>query len=59
VKLLNGPELQVLSHVTTTDDDFILKLFRVIPSHADPLDYSRPSILIQHGMFASAETWVD
>ena len=47
------------SHVTTTKDNYILKLFRLIPATADPEDFSRPSILLQHGLRGSSETWVN
>jgi len=54
VELL-GKDYAVESHVTTTEDGFILKMFRV--GKREP-QADRPVVLLQHGLLASAETFV-
>lgn len=49
---------KVESHVTTTEDGFILKMFRVTPDDKETSDKQRPVVLLQHGLLASAETFV-
>jgi hypothetical protein len=46
------------SHVVSTDDSYILKLFRFIPGNADPQDFTRPVVFIQHGLMSCSEGWV-
>ena len=48
----------VTSHVVTTEDDYILKMFRLLPSNAEPGDNSRPVVFLQHGLVSCSETWV-
>ena len=50
-------EYKVKSYVATTQDGYLLKLFRVRPK--DPLSRgNHPPVLMQHGLLSSAETWV-
>ncbi|CDW82246.1 ab-hydrolase associated lipase region family protein [Stylonychia lemnae] len=53
-------------HVITTDDQYILKLFRIpgqkesmIKDHYDPnLGLEKPVVFLQHGLFDSADAWI-
>lgn len=48
----------VESHATTTDDGYLLKIFRIMPEFRDTQD-QRPAVLLQHGMLACSETFVN
>ena len=49
-------DLKVESHVTTTEDGYILKIFRLFDEAK--LDKKRSPVLLQHGLFSSSETWM-
>ena len=46
------------SHVVATEDNYYLKLFRLIPANANKTDFSRPAIFLQHGLMGSSESWI-
>src|SRR3990167_4946152 len=47
----------VSSHTTTTDDGFILKLFRIQAKNTK-ITNGKPVVFLQHGLFDSSDNWV-
>ena len=54
-------QYEVESHVATTDDGFLLKMFRVKPNkELTRVDNGqRPAVLLQHGLLSCSETFVN
>lgn len=50
----------VESHEVLTEDKFVLKVFRIVGNgseHSRP-GGQKPAVLLQHGLLAASETWV-
>lgn len=46
------------SHTVTTDDGYILTVFRIPGKSTEPVEDGKPVVLFQHGVFDSADGWV-
>ncbi len=60
-EILNKNKYPLESHDVTTEDGYILKLYRIPngkDSAFDPIILTKQPILLQHGIFDSSDGWV-
>ena len=57
--MVKSHNYDVEQHIVTTEDGYILTVFRIPGSPSSPPSPNKPVVFLQHGILDSAATWVN